>query len=284
MASIFGPVRAGAPGCPGRRDRAKGARGTAVVKPGQRAAVRWCRFNKRPKEVTMTTKSKSDPAAKLAELDGALRKAREEAAEVGVRLRAQQSRYRELEATLAALARSEPGEFNDDGSPRGDGAKKLQSELAKLQASRLGDLAAGARDRVHAAEMEITRHVGKHSEELSRAELLGPGKAATEKMRHGARLIAESYAEYVASTNRQIAFCAATQGLDGQDVFSDPRAAEAARAAGNLDDLTPPRSQSLTPLVTDEVPRRYRVRSGGFVVSPHADDTAGVKQPERVEA
>jgi hypothetical protein len=231
----------------------------------------------------MTTKTKVDPGAKLAELEKALVKAREEAAEVGVRLRAQQSRYRDLETTLATLARREPGEFNEDGSPRGDDAKKLQAELSKLQASRLPDLVAGRQEQVHIAETEITKHIGVHAEALARAEFEGRGKAATEKIKRGAALIAEGHSEYVASAQRQMQICIANTGLDGQDVLSDPRAAEVAHLAGGLGDLAAPRSQSLTP--TDWAPK-VRVRSGAFVPEgrAHPDDLADVEQPQRLEA
>lgn len=229
----------------------------------------------------MTTKTK-DPAAELAKLEAAAAEAQAEVDDTRQRLHLQQAHRQQLEAELAKLGRAEPGEFDHDGRPKGEIARKLSKELAEVSASRLPDVLAGAEESARAARDEVTRYIGQHAEGLARAEFEGPGKAAVAKMKQGAALIAEGHGEYVGSAARQMQFCAATPGLDGQDVLSDQRAAEIARQVAKLDDLAPPRGGSLTPLASDEVPRRWKVKSGGFVKSALPVDLEGVRQPERV--
>lgn len=229
----------------------------------------------------MATKT-TDPAAQLEKFVKALTKAREEAEEIGARLRTQQARYREVEAALAALARSEPRQFNADGSARGEEARKLQSERSELQASRLPDVHAGAQGRVREREEAVTGCRTEHAEFFARRAY----EAGVKDIAELRRLAAEMEAVFVrldARSGELIGICAATQGLDGQDVADDPQLAVARKAISGLAEAQPPRSMSVTPLTGQEALHRYRVRSGGFVRSPHPDDLGGVEQPLPVE-
>lgn len=171
-----------------------------------------------------TTRTQADPAVELEKLEKAATKAREEAEEIGARLRTQQAQHREVEAALAALARSDPRQFNG----------------------------------------------------------LGKGTDAAKKLRQAAALIHEGTADYIGSTGRQTQIAYSCDGLDGQDVWSDPIVTEARKLADRLAEVQPPRSVSLVPLTSEEPPR-VRSQSGGFIGANVSLNNAAEDQPERVE-
>jgi hypothetical protein len=235
--------------------------------------------------MTTTKTQPTDPAAVLVPIEEQLQVAREERARLGQEARAWADGVAGLEAELSALARSDASQFGSDGQPKPKSrAAELRAEITKrTNGQKWPEILEGADQRIRNLENELNGAVEANAEALARAEYEGPGKAAADKIKHGAALIAEGQAEYVASEQRLMGICTATQGLNAQDIVSDPRVVHAARATESLDDLAPPRSRSLTPM-SEETPPRYRIRSGGFVRSPHPDDVADVPQPERVEA
>jgi len=230
----------------------------------------------------MSTKTK--PAAKLAELEAAAHKARQERDRVRRDAQSHGEKLRALDAELGYLARSDASQFDGDGQPVAKSrAAEIRSQIDSASTARWGDLLDGAEQTVRRAEGAVAEHRAEHAVELATEEFRR-GEELTAALSIEAERVLESIGELDGVNGRLIGIVAACPGkIDGRDIASDPRLGELRQLLSDHETFCAPRSRSLTPLVAEHPPALLSA-GGGWIGGGHGGVNYSPEQPPRVEA
>lgn len=220
----------------------------------------------------MTTKT-----AQRTALVQAADEARAQLAALREQARAFATQHNQRRDELRALAARSPEMFDEAGKPRkGSEAEKLARKIEPAEDNQFPGLLHGAQQRVRAAELAVNTFTGEHAVELAR-ELEAPAEAAVAEIKDAIAALDAGCSAYVEATAQISAVVGAVQGLNGQDIRTDPvvdRLREIVRVGSA--DIVPPYSRSLTPK-PGETPPRIRNGQGHYLPL----DGASFEQIER---